>query len=510
MASQGNESTPVLDAAVQRGEGKFRAVFDRVFGRHFLNAALLAFVAVAYMGLVAHPTELIQDPDIWWHLANARSLFATHNFLRVDPYSFTLHGQSWVNPEWLAEVPYWLAYRWQRMAGVHLAALAVLLANLFFIYFRNYRRSRHISAAFWMAVLAFFLVAINAGARTIGIAYLALSLEMLILDATAEGCERWLWLLPPLFCTWINLHGSWIIGLCFLALYIICGLFPLHIGIFDQQALSPRSRNRMFLLFAACTAALFVNPYGWRLVWNPFDMLLNQHLMLAMTEEWQPLSLATATGKAAAAAIGLTIAANCVNSRRWKLYELVFIFFSWYLAFAHQRFAFLACVVTMPWLTADVARSFFGRSNHKTIPAFNILIAVSLVAGLAHLSPTETMLEHDLAVARPLQTIAAIQPTWRTLNDYALGGIMDFDSRPVFLDSRNDLFEHHGIYADYLAIQNLQQPQALLDKYSIDHALTPSGSALAYVLTRDPEWQVTMREGSGANSFELFSRREKP
>jgi hypothetical protein len=515
MASHGYESASAADVAAPSAEGKFRAAFRRIFGRHFLNAALLAGVCVAFADPVAHPTELIHDPDIWWHLANARTLFARHHFLHADPYSFTLHGQPWVNPEWLAEVPYWLAYRWHGMVGLHLAAIAVLVINLLFIYFRNYRTSRHVSAAFWMALLAFFLIAINAGARTIGFAYLALSLEMLILDmlildSAAEGCERWLWLLPPLFCIWINLHGSWIIGLFLLALYTACGLFPFHIGVFNQQGFSPQIRNRMFLVFAACVAALFVNPYGWRLVWNPFDMLLNQHLMLATMEEWQPLSLATNTGKAAAVAIGLTIAANCMRSRKWKLYELAFVFFSWYLAFAHQRFVFLACVVTMPWLTADVARSFFGRPSHKTIPAFNILIAAGIVAGFAYLYPSEAMLENDFAAARPLQAIAAIRPSWRTLNDYALGGLMDFDSKAVFIDSRNDLFEHNGIYADYLAIQNLQQPQVLLDKYKIDHVLTPSASALAYVLSRDPKWQVTMREETGVSSFELFSRNGRP
>ncbi len=55
-------------------------------------------------------------------------------------------------------------------------------------------------------------------------------------------------------------------------------------------------------------------------------MLLNQRLMLAITEEWQPLNLGNSSGKAAAVALILAIVANCVRARKWKLYELVFIF----------------------------------------------------------------------------------------------------------------------------------------------------------------------------------------
>src|SRR5208282_2968058 len=132
-----------------------------------------------------------------------------------------------------------------------------------------------------------------------------------------------------------------------------------------------------------------------------------------------------------------------------------FILFAWYYAFAHQRFAFLACIVTMPWLTADVARSFMAAPDEKTIPALNALIAVGIVCLFAYLFPSESMLEQDFAAARPLRAIASIQPAWRTFDDYALGGIMDFYSKPVFSDSRNDLFVHSGVYKDFLDIENL-------------------------------------------------------
>jgi len=51
------------------------------------------------------------DPDIWWHLRNAEYLFQTHHLPHVDTYSFTVAGQPWMNHEWLAEIPFYLAWR---------------------------------------------------------------------------------------------------------------------------------------------------------------------------------------------------------------------------------------------------------------------------------------------------------------------------------------------------------------------------------------------------------------
>ncbi len=485
---------------------RMRTGLGRIFGRHLLNAALLVLAGGVFGGFLSNGDELIKDPDIWWHLADARILCTTHHFIHADPYSFTVRGANWIDPEWLSELPYWTGYVLFGLAGVHLVALIGFCVNLILVYFRSAWKAQHAGAAFWTALLCCYLMAINSGARTIVIAYVAMNLEMAILEAAEKGKARWLWLLPPLFCLWINLHGSWIIGIGLLGLYILCGLSSMEKGAFQQQAFPAAERNRLLLIFLASVAALMANPYGWRLIWNPFDMLLNQKLMIAITEEWQPLNMGAATGKAVAVFIVLAIVANCLRGRKWKLYELAFIFFAWYVALVHQRFLFLACVITAPLFTADLARSFFGSSSPKTIPALNVLFVAGVVAVLIHLFPREAVLERDLAAAYPLKSIDRIQPSWRTLNDYALGGIMDFSSKPTFIDSRNDIFEHHGVLQKYLDIENARNPIPLLEANGIDHVLTQEGSSLAFDLEQSPDWRVEIGEGEGGNEYKLFAK----
>lgn len=471
-----------------------------------MSSALLVCLVAALAGPMVSGSELTEDPDLWWHLANARSLCATHHFMRVDPYSFTVQGQSWINPEWLAEVPYWLGFAALGLMGVHLVALLGFCANLLLVYFRCSSVSGHKAAAFWTAVLGFFLMTVNGGARTIVIAYLAMNLEMAIIESAQRGNKRLLWLLPPLFCLWINLHGSWIIGLGFLGLYILCGLVKVKMGAMEQDAFHPADRKRLILVFLASAAALLVNPYTWQLVWNPFDMLLNQKVMLAIMTEWAPLSMASSTGKAAAVFLVLLVVANLVRGRQWKVYELAFIFFAWYFAFAHQRFAFLACIVTAPWLAAGLARSFFAAPNEKTVPAVNALFVAAAAGFVFYVLPSPSMLQKELDARYPFQSIAAIQPSWRTFNDYGLCGMMMFNGKPTFVDSRNDIFEHNGVLQKFLDIQNIHDPLKLLDSYRIDHALIRADSPLAFVLEHAPGWRVERREGAGDNVYETFEK----
>ena len=311
--------SPAKDAPAVR-------IFDRIFSRHLTNMVLLLMLPMLLVPTLSLGRTLLVDPDIWWHLADARFLFTTHHFIQTDPYSFTVVGQRWLNWEWLGELPFWFAFQSLGLRGIYLVTWLALGANVLFVYWRGYLTSRHAGAAFWAAGIALFLMAVNAGPRTIAFAYLAMSAEMAILEASERGHKKLVWLLPPLFCLWINLHGTWFIGICLLALYIVCGMFDLKLGVFEQEAFAPGDRNRLLAVLGASVVLLLVNPYGWRLLWNPIDMMLNQKVSVATITEWQPLALSSLEGRAALVAIVLMIIANCIRGRKWKIYEMAIVF----------------------------------------------------------------------------------------------------------------------------------------------------------------------------------------
>ena len=481
-------------------------LFNRIFTRHLMNIAILAMLPMLLAPTLNIERTLMVDPDIWWHLADARILATTHHFIHTEPYSFTVGGQRWVNPEWLSELPYWLSYHAFGLRGIYLVAWLVLSANILFVYWRGHRMAGHAGAAFWAAGIGFVLMTVNSGPRTIAIAYLAMSAELAILEAAERGKTRLLWLLPPLFCVWINLHGSWVIGLALLVLYILSGLFRFNKGVFAQEAFTAIERNRLLAVLGASVAALIVNPYGWRLIWNPFDMILNQKVNIANVAEWQPLNLGTLEGKGVVVAICLMVIANCFSARKWKVYEVGFVIFAWYAAVDHMRFSFLAAVLTTALLAASIERGFSMESDAKTIPAMNALMVAGAVAVMVFMFPSEAALKEKQAVLFPMQTIASVQPSWRTFNWDYVGGMMAFQSRPNFIDSRFDTFEHHGVLQDYLSIMSMNNSLALLGKYGIDHVLVREYQPLAYLLQNTPGWRLEKREKAWDGSYVLYAR----
>ena len=482
------------------------APWVRLYSRHLMNMAILVMLPMVAAATLNRSRTLFVDPDIWWHLANARILVTAHHFIHTDPYSFTVVGQPWINWEWLSELAYWFSYQALGLRGIYVVTWFALAANILFVYWRGYWLGRSADAALWSSAIAFVLMTVNSGPRMIEFAYLAMSAELAILEAADRGNKRWLWLLPPLFCLWINLHGMWFAGLVLLEIYIACGMVPVSLGVFEQKAFTPSERNRLLAIFGACVVALFVNPYGWHLMWNPLDMMMNQKLSVSTIAEWQPLNLSNMEGKGVVAAIAVMVVANCIRGRKWKIYEMVFVFLAWYAAVAHVRFCYFAAVLTAPMLARDLARSFSSESNTKTIPVMNGLMAAGALGVMLYMFPTEAALEKMVGMMFPVHEIAAIQPSWRTLDFDYVGGRMAFQSKPSFIDSRFDSFEHLGIMKDYRSIMMAYNSFELMDKYRVDHALLKDDLPITYLIEKSPDWQVLMREKAWQGKYILFAK----
>lgn len=490
----------------------------RVVGRWIrLVQGIASAQAVYLLALLAIPlflsqslqssSELLRDPDIWWHLANARNLLTHLQFVRAEPYSFTVAGQSWVNPEWLSELPFWLGYKLLQLKGIYLATWLGLSANLIVLYWRTTLQGGRRSIAFWVTAFGFTLMTVNSGPRTIIFAYLAMQAELAILEAAERENRQWLWCMPALFCVWINLHGSWLIGFGLLCLYIACGCFTLHRGRFEQHALCRSERRTVLTVLAASSVALFVNPYGWRLVYNPIDMMLHQKLNIANFLEWQPLNLGSPVGKCALISIVLMICINMVRGRNWKLNEVGFVLFAWFAAFEHIRFTFLAAVVTMPFLARDVNRLLPASDSSLRAPFRNGILAFTLLWAVWASMPAEMKLERQFASVYPQDLIAKLQPEWRTFNSLELGGVMALNRKSSFIDTRVDTFEHHGVFSAYLDTVNLISTFEILEKYRIDHLLVRDGTPLVYLLQHTPGWRTIGREGVGRDTYLLLERR---
>lgn len=469
-----------------------------------------SFPSMLIVGLICSPffagvdiwrATLLRDPDIWWHMRNAQVLFTTHHFIHRDLYSFTTLGQPWINPEWLAEVPFYLGWRLLGERGVFLVAVGAIELVIGGLFLLCYRRCSDVKSAFLATWIGILFATVNLGPRTILFGWICFLAMVLILDAFRKGRD-YTWLLPPVFALWINLHGSWLIGFAFFGLFVASGLLQGSWGSINAVRWTPQQLRKLGMVGAASIAALFANPYGWRLVMYPTDMIFHQKLNIAVVQEWQSLDFQGFHGMLFFITVACMLLFTLAKRRTWPLQELLFLLLASYSALTHERFMFLAGIVLAPMISVELEGLVFDKYDpKKDKPLLNgLIMAAALLVVIFHI-PTSAKLRAKVAESMPQGAVAELQrccSQGRVLNDYAWGGYLIWNARntPVFLDSRTDIFEYHGILLDDIRAITLRDSLAILDRYKIDSVLQQPDTGLVYLLKHSPGWRVQYEDST--------------
>ncbi len=470
----------------------------RISQPHTRWRTLTGFPAVLATALVTtvliFANRSIADPDIWWHMRNAEELLRTGRFVRADAYSYTVTGAPWINHEWLGELPYFLGWRCFGLQGLYLVMALALVAIFLLLYRLAYLRSHDYKAAALACGLAIPLATVSFGPRTLLFGWIFLLLELLILE-TYGSRRRLLWLLPPLFAVWVNTHGSWLIGFGLLIAFAIAGCCNVRAGRIESVRRSVAELKQLATVIILSAAALFLNPYGWRLVFYPFDLAFRQKLNVSHVEEWQSPDFHAIRGKLLLAIILGVLVLALIRRGRFQLHEVLFVLIAFYSAMTYSRFLFLAAIIVTPVLAAELSLRGFGGPAAPDKPGLNLAMLAALLAIMVWQIPSNAQLSAGIAEEYPVAAttyLSSIHPQDRVLNDYDWGGYLIWNARqiPVFVDSRVDIFEYRGIFADYLDIMGVKNSLALLRKHDIRYVLYAREKALAYLLRNSPGWKV--------------------
>ena len=457
-----------------------------IFSFPVMCMVLLAGVIFAYSA------RGIAESDIWWHLRNAEQLLVQHSFPRMDTYSFTAAGSPWLNFEWLAEVPFFLAFKAGGLRGILLLYFTIFVIIFAAVYYRSWRKGADCKDAAVATLGAICLGGVSMAPRMLLFGWLCMVGLLLVLDHF-QRTDKGLWLLPPLFALWINLHGSWVFGLAVLALTIASGLVEGEWGLVVARRWTTGELKPLLLASAASVAALFVNPFGYKLVLYPFDLLLRHKGVTEYLEEWQSVDFGTVNGKLALVLIFAVLAAALFSRRRWGLDEVLLTGFALWAALSHVRFLFFAGLVIVPIL-APRLKLFPPYERELDKPWLNAGIMAAVVGALIFFFPSAAQLQQKVEEEYPKAALDFMQRqhlNGRIFNQYKWGGYMEWNARELkpFIDGRADLFIYNGVFDDFLRATALQQSFEILDKYTIEYVLIPQRQPLEYLLEHSPAWR---------------------
>jgi hypothetical protein len=506
---------PLLPAERPRNTG----ALDGSLASHSLTPASLwqrvfsfpALLGTLLVGAVATITQtFFVDPDVWWHIKQGEFILTTRHVPTQDIYSLTLSGKPWFAYEWLGDALLATMYRLGGMRGLDVLLIVLGGAILIGLYTLAAIRSGNSKAAFVATAAVFVLATVSFNLRPQMLGYLFLVLTFIILERFRMGKRQVVWALPILMLVWVNAHGSWIIGLGVIGVYLTSSMVEFHVGDIEAHRWSYTDRVRLSIVFALCAGATLVTPYGTKLARYPFEVAFSLPLGVANVIEWQPMPFNLLAGKVFLVLLLGFAVLQIAYRFTWHLEEFALFIFAAAAACMHRRFLLIFVPVFAQLLATILAKWIPRFERDKDRRVLNA-IGMAIILGIAvRYFPSQTELLSKVGNTYPVAAVEYLNhhpvpgPMYNT---YGFGGYLILTRGPehkVFMDGRSELYERAGFLPDYYEISGIKPGVfSVLQKYGIQSCLLNHDEALATLLAALPDWQKVYEDPTSV----LFVRR---
>ncbi len=472
-----------------------------------------------YVSLVPLPPN-----DFWWHLRVGEYIAHNQAVPTTNLYAWTIPAdQPFFYAAWLGELLMYAAYQ---VGGVNLLTfIRTLLAGITFWAVGAEAQRR--SGSWRIAALALALAALMSITvplvRTQMWAWLPFVLFSTILARCTSGqlAPRWLLLLPLLMAFWVNVHGTFILGLVLIGAYFAGEALSALFSQVGQPQRHPLPWHRLAwlggtgLLSALATLA---NPRGIEIFGYVRSLLANAPVQDLVTE-WQPPTPHGTANIIFYASILIWLAAQAYTRFRPSPTDMLLTLGFLWLAWSGQRSIMWYGLIVMPILAQALAGIPFKglgagvpRSRLNSLVAAILFIPVLLVQPwLVERFPLPEVYWQQvlrgtpeaalLSAETPLAAAAYLQdhPGGKMFQEmgYASYMIWAMPDQGVFMDPRIELFTNQH-WQDYILICQGIQYNELLSKYGADRILLSRAlqPALAEALQSDPCWQQEYQDQS--------------
>ena len=451
------------------------------------------------------------DGDTWWHLVVGERILRTHSWPTSDIYSFSAPGADWIAYEWLGEVALAWAARAAGLAGLMAMLFVLTSAVLMLVYYYAYLRCGNSKAAFVGSWVVLPLAGIWFAVHPYLFGYIYLLATLICLERFRKGHHKSLWLLPLVFCLWVNSHGTFMLGAVAFGIYWLSGLVDFRAGDLLAERWTAPERLQLATVALLSVLAGCVTPYGARLAVYPLQMIFFQQGITDNMTSWLPIPLNEWHGKLFLILVLLFIVAVAAGRIRLRLEELGLFLFAVYMTAEHARGVAFFAFVYAPLLATVLARWVPSYDPAKDKYVLNAVLIILAALAFAWYFPSQQRLEEKAAKTYPHGAVEYLrrhpQPG-PMLNELTWGGYLPYMLGPqqrVFLDGRLDFYQYRGVFPDYLHITRLERDAPrLLQKYNIQASLTTRTIPLVTFLEASPDWKKAYEDEVSI----LFVRRQ--
>jgi hypothetical protein len=478
------------------------------------DCLLIAFLMLLFTASADRWSILLADGDTGWHIRTGEHILSTKSVPTTDLFSFSRPGDAWYAWEWGADVLFAVAHRYSGLRGlVFLSGVALCLAGAILFRYMIWRGAA-VHVAVVLSILVMSISRIHFLARPHLFTLLLIPITLWMIDRDIRTPSRVTWLLAPIAAVWTNLHGG------FLVLITMLGLFAAVFGAQAYLGAGGEAYKRRFWRFAwltlACTAATFVNPYGYKLYTHIIPYLQSDWIKNAIQEFQSPQFRSDSIRKFELLLfLGLTVVPALF--RRGEA-SFAFLVIAWAHAaltsvrhvpvYAFVAAAPIAAELTVLWnrwavrstptsairILGDLFHGLRAQANRTSVWAPLFVVCVYFF------TPAQSWPTDFPGVKFPAEMMAKHKATWmsdpldkRILSSDSWGGYLIYHlypNRRVFMDGRSD-FYGPDLGKNYLCFKSAcEEWPALIDKFAFNTVLIPKAWPLSGALRRDSAWRM--------------------
>lgn len=427
--------------------------------------------------------------DAYWHVKVGEWILEHRQVPTSGIFSYTAADQQWVSHEWLSAVFLYLLFHYSGWGGLVFFSLIILLTSLLLLLCFLLKRLSAVQSMIFV-LFAYLLIIPHILPRP---HILAIPIMIYWTASLIEASERQKSpsiYLAPLMVLWVNMHGSFIIGIAF-------SLFFAAETVFYAQSIM---RKQMVLSWSkfilAVILAATITPHGLHGLLLPFQ-LSNQDYALSMITEWlspnfhefQPLELWLLS----------FLALTLFQGIKLPVFRLVFLLGLIHLSLKHIRHACDLLSVLSPLILATPLAQHWKSETEisfkQLIPNYKgvLLLAIYFTALFFYLTQVRVIqTEQDRQIESVLIALKDDRKNLgNVLNDYGAGDFLIHHDYQVFIDPRSELYGDKFMkdYFDAIFLsKNSERLENILRQYQIQWTIFQTSAPINTYLATKADW----------------------
>ena len=481
--------------------------------KHGISLEILWFLIILSGFLFFSSLIPLPPNDFWWHLKIGEYIYTNHSIPTTNMFAWTIPtDQPFFYAAWLAEFLFYALYRLGGIALIITTRTVLLGITVCLVAIEARRQSNSWRITAVVITTLCLMIINNLIVRPQIWAWLPFISLYIILKRYTDGNLSWHWLLisPVIMIFWVNVHGSYILGL------ILPGVFFLGEAV-SKFLKQPKVLNWHQIGWIGCSGllsglAVLVNPRFVGII-NYSIKLLTDPPSQQLIEEWQSPTPQGLANIFFFISILFFIIILAYSKYRPAITEIIlFSGFLW-IAWSGQRYVIWFGMIMTPILSRLI------KDLPLKLPAFisqknwlNLVLAVVIFIPLIVVQPwfierlplpttywQQVLRESPAGPLISIETpVAATEylkahPGGHLFNEMGYGSylIWAFPEQSVFMDPRVELFPYEQ-WMDYVHINNGSNYNKIFMKYGVDRILLDKKLQpdLAAALVDDHLWKL--------------------